>query len=457
MALNCISYISPAATSTPTSPDMSVCETLEEALDDLCMRFVNNMPASEYESFSRLLFTLEAAHWFYGDFHRENNPKLPGLSFRSFVDKIFAHSPFLRPHAAQVDALVADFKKYKQEVPTCGAAMLNPDMTKVLLVQGWGKGGKWGFPKGKIAKDETELQAAVREVHEETGFDFSTVLPKGSGDPYYIDYNIAGRRSRIFVVPNVPEDTVFVTQTRKEIAAIEWKLVESLPDPRPKKPNDSSACGNGRQGSGMSTKNTWLVSQYIPQLKSYIKRRREGGSGSLSNQSQETLTTSRKPARFPVRSAKQKSKVAAKQLPSVATVRTDIYDRDSETFGGSSLDAEELGNGSMTDVERDNFFRQYLEDADKRKGEMGIGDDFWPTPIMTSKDYPLLSKKANEKSKGTANSKGFQAKPSAKNSQTQAASLGLERTEISPPTEAHVLSPVQPFKFNRKAVLACLL
>lgn len=35
------------------------------------------------------------------------------------------------------------------------------------------EGNKWGIPGGKVKKNETPLQAAIREVQEETGFDIS--------------------------------------------------------------------------------------------------------------------------------------------------------------------------------------------------------------------------------------------------------------------------------------------
>ena len=45
-----------------------------------------------------------------------------------------------------------------------GAILLNLDMTKCLLVRGFHAAAAWGFPRGKIAKDETDAQCAIREV-----------------------------------------------------------------------------------------------------------------------------------------------------------------------------------------------------------------------------------------------------------------------------------------------------
>jgi mutator protein MutT len=50
------------------------------------------------------------------------------------------------------------------------------------------QGNKWGIPGGKVNRGETPLQAAIREVKEETGYDISNqaieVLPT-----VYIEYN----------------------------------------------------------------------------------------------------------------------------------------------------------------------------------------------------------------------------------------------------------------------------
>lgn len=56
------------------------------------------------------------------------------------------------------------WQKYKNEVPTRGAILLNPSRDKVLLVKGWKSSASWGFPKGKIDEHESDRDCAVREV-----------------------------------------------------------------------------------------------------------------------------------------------------------------------------------------------------------------------------------------------------------------------------------------------------
>ncbi|HSR63192.1 MAG TPA: NUDIX domain-containing protein [Gammaproteobacteria bacterium] len=41
--------------------------------------------------------------------------------------------------------------------------------------------GLWGFPAGHIREDETPLECAMRELHEETGTDFTTGLVREYG------------------------------------------------------------------------------------------------------------------------------------------------------------------------------------------------------------------------------------------------------------------------------------
>lgn len=45
-----------------------------------------------------------------------------------------------------------------------GAIMLNATMDKCLLVKSWGPQGSWGFPRGKINPNETDINCAAREV-----------------------------------------------------------------------------------------------------------------------------------------------------------------------------------------------------------------------------------------------------------------------------------------------------
>jgi hypothetical protein len=56
----------------------------EEIMDDLCSRFLLNIPSTEKEDMIRLMFQVELAHWFYIDFHRVQTPQLPEMRLPQF-------------------------------------------------------------------------------------------------------------------------------------------------------------------------------------------------------------------------------------------------------------------------------------------------------------------------------------------------------------------------------------
>ena len=83
------------------------------------------------------------------------------------------HTRHQRCWCSALQEIYEAFTQYKNRIPTCGAIILSQNNAKVLLVKSW-KGTSWGFPKGKIDKDEDKVSCAIREVHEEVGFDISS-------------------------------------------------------------------------------------------------------------------------------------------------------------------------------------------------------------------------------------------------------------------------------------------
>ena len=340
---------------------------LEEALEDLSARFLLNLPNSEFESFERLFFTIESAFWFYDDYLRDEDPSLPRLQFKSFAKLLFGYSPILRPYSKDVERLVKDFRSYKQEVPTCGAAMLNSTMDQVVLVKGWGNNARWGFPKGKIGRGETELQAAIREVLEETGYDVTEHI-RGND---YIDSMTGGRRNRIFIAQDVPKDTYFETKTRKEISKIEWVSLKILPDTLEKEKELRRSCQNNYGG----------VVPFMRRLKAWIKKRK--------------------------RQMNKKNSSEEMQQSSSTHAKEGTGNRTKSLNGGKSSVEKSAGafgdRTRMTNEEREDFFQQYVREADKRASEMGLEDDDWPVPIITSKDFAQDKKPGS--SQGAKNKK----------------------------------------------------
>jgi 8-oxo-dGTP pyrophosphatase MutT (NUDIX family) len=63
-----------------------------------------------------------------------------------------------------IEQIMEHFKAFKKNVPVMGGILLDRTMQRVLLVKGWKNTACWGFPRGKIHKNETDAQCAVREV-----------------------------------------------------------------------------------------------------------------------------------------------------------------------------------------------------------------------------------------------------------------------------------------------------
>ncbi|KAI0480844.1 hypothetical protein GGR56DRAFT_627798, partial [Xylariaceae sp. FL0804] len=211
--------------------------TFEDWLDDLCVRFIINLPREDLSSVARICFQIEEAQWFYEDFIRPLEPSLPTMSLRSFSLKMFQHCPILASFSVESHLKAfAQFLQYKQRVPVRGVIMLNQAMDAAVLVKGYKKNASWSFPRGKINKDEDDLDCAVREAYEETGYDLRAAGLVAKNAPVHpLEITMHEQQLRLFVFRGVPEDTLFEAKTRKEIGAIKWYNVSDLPAYRKKK------------------------------------------------------------------------------------------------------------------------------------------------------------------------------------------------------------------------------
>ncbi|KAM6034356.1 m7GpppN-mRNA hydrolase isoform 3-T3 [Chlamydotis macqueenii] len=138
-------------------------EIPSSVLDDLCSRFILHIPSEERDNAIRVCFQIELAHWFYLDFYMQNTPGLPQCGIRDFAKAVFSHCPFLLPQGEDVQKVLDEWKEYKMGVPTYGAIILDETLENVLLVQGYLAKSGWGFPKGKVNKEEAPHDCAARE------------------------------------------------------------------------------------------------------------------------------------------------------------------------------------------------------------------------------------------------------------------------------------------------------
>lgn len=230
---------------------------LTEVLEEIAVRFIVNCPCEDLATSERFCFQLEEAHWFYADFVRSNgkHARRPSMKLPQFVKQLYEAVPGLAAINKNPEAALAVFRRYKNRIPVRGSIILNEDMSKVLLIRAW-KGNSWGFPKGKINKEESDEQCAIRETFEEVGFDITPYLVKDD----YIEVTIQGKNIRLYIVRGVPTSTTFETHTRCEVSKISWHSVDSLPGPR---------------SSSAKTRNSYLIDPFMPALHRYIDRLRQ--------------------------------------------------------------------------------------------------------------------------------------------------------------------------------------
>ncbi|GAV30166.1 hypothetical protein PMKS-003674 [Pichia membranifaciens] len=229
-------------------------ETLERCLEDLIVRFVVNCPEEDLSSIERVLFQIEEAHWFYQDFLRTSNPLLPSMKMKQFTNRLIEQCPLIWKWGDPSEAL-AQFGKYKSTIPVRGCALLNSSMDKLLLVKGI-ESPSWGFPRGKISKGEKDLDCALRELEEETGFDASNLIDEDE----FVERTIKGKNYKIFIIKGVPDDTSFIPKVRYEIVDIQWMDIKFLTK------------------AVKTTSNYYLVGSMLKSILSYIKRMKNSES-----------------------------------------------------------------------------------------------------------------------------------------------------------------------------------
>ncbi|KAJ2900904.1 mRNA-decapping enzyme subunit 2 [Coemansia aciculifera] len=246
--------------------------TFAEVLDDLASRFIINVPEEELQEIARICFQIEQAHWFYDDFVRETNPSLPSMTLKTFAARMFKHCPLLSQWAHNAEAAYQTFLDYKFKVPVCGAIILNEGLDKVLLVKGWSSRASWGFPRGKINKDEPEWLCAQREVIEETGFDVLPYLV----EKHKIEIMQADQKIVLYIITGIPEDTQFVPTTRKEISQISWHYLDDLPCSGSARNGAAEAAGAANLKAGSEKENRYyLIKPFVKRIKTWAARHPE--------------------------------------------------------------------------------------------------------------------------------------------------------------------------------------
>jgi len=282
--------------------------SLQDVMEDLNVRFIINCPEEEL-TLERVFFQIEQASWFYDDFYRNQFRHLPHLQMKDFSQTFVQRCPTLKralklPNDNAVCTALANFSKLKNKIPVCGAILLSSDMNQCVLVKGWIAGSAWGFPKGKINADEIDIDCAVRETLEETGYDSTGQV--SSED--WVECVHKGQTQRLYMARDVPADYNFVTQTRKEISEIRWFDIDAL---------------SKGKGIGGSDRFSNSGQRFMPELVAWVAKNRPAGSAKAPKAAKEPAAKEKK---------SKKSKAEKKSSPKTGSAE------DNTTFGSGSSD-----------------------------------------------------------------------------------------------------------------------
>eukprot|EP00923_Selenidium_pygospionis_P034574 GHVN01060223.1.p1 GENE.GHVN01060223.1~~GHVN01060223.1.p1 ORF type:complete len:569 (+),score=90.97 GHVN01060223.1:167-1708(+) len=244
---------------------------LENALADCSGRFLVNLPEQLLSDHVHLYFQIQEAFWWYDDFWVEKNMKsLPKLSLKEFGLLIVSDCPVLRQYLdpRHHESFMLSWRKYCRTIPLRGAIILDEDLNKCLMVQGW-RGGQWMFPRGKMDEEEEDATCACREVFEEVGAELSDFI----NEQVFIEKIVDDQPLKLFVIPGIPLETKFQPQKRKEIGDIKWVNLDRLPGWK-------SELGGGyhleMHHYGGHNLKFWNVQPFARSLQGWVKLLREG-------------------------------------------------------------------------------------------------------------------------------------------------------------------------------------
>ena len=136
--------------------------------------------------------------------------------------------PELNVYGENIDVIWEDFTHIFKVVEAAGGVVSNKN-GEVLFIH---RLGKWDLPKGKIEKGESEQQAAIREVGEETGLQ-NLMVEKFLNNTFHIYTERNGdkilKTTYWFKMTSVG-DEVPKPQTEEGISQVSWKNEQQIRD-----------------------------------------------------------------------------------------------------------------------------------------------------------------------------------------------------------------------------------
>lgn len=124
-------------------------------------------------------------------------------------------------------------KSNHTEVSAGGFVISKSDPKLVALMARFNRGGKleWCIPKGHLEQNETNEQAALREVFEETGLEAEIIAQLGEVSYQFIqDGAKISKTVYVYLMQQTGGELSFDNDPHKEASELEWVQVSQLLD-----------------------------------------------------------------------------------------------------------------------------------------------------------------------------------------------------------------------------------
>lgn len=169
-----------------------------------------------------------------------NIPRLVDTGSYNFVNQLVSEielgrngSVFLILHQ-EPDQLWNQFRSHFVEIPAAGGLVQNEESSFLFIK----RLGRWDLPKGKIEKNETSENAAIREVEEECGLTKLQIVRQLDStfhiyrSPYLpFPKNLVLKETKWFLM-SYSENEIPVPQVEEDIEEVRWFAVSELDEMR---------------------------------------------------------------------------------------------------------------------------------------------------------------------------------------------------------------------------------
>jgi mRNA-decapping enzyme subunit 2 len=181
-----------------------------------CSKNINIVITDDFDLSVDIIIQLEKSYWVYIDDFVRFFSDIPNITFDIYLYNIFQ---LYNLDINYIKIYLNNYQKYKKNVYICGSILFDESNKYVIVVQN--NDGIWGLPKGKIEKNETYVDCAIRETYEEIGLNIKNIINHNN----YVGFS---DRFIFYIIKNINKNIKFKPMVQGEIRGIKWISVNEL-------------------------------------------------------------------------------------------------------------------------------------------------------------------------------------------------------------------------------------